>query len=267
MRINNNKLIILLAVAALVGGCNKNKEQDQSVVTRDLVFESFTYDLVGKSDRSEVMDSDTTQYFRFFGQGVLPKDIGDTDIKHLRDTLMKISGLVPDRSGAPTPLLANNVQLTDLPSGEADLNGEVNTSLTTTLVTPRAVVWKNFTETYSEFSAHPNSSTIYINFCMNDGKILQLYDLFRPGYQLKLRELIRQRVMDKKLDLLVRRDEIEIPREFAITSQGLIFSFDPYDIAPYSAGTIEVEVDLESIRPMLSRRGEYILSGIMPPAE
>lgn len=263
---HNNKLIIFIAAAALLGACNKKKEQEQ-VATRDLVFESFTYDLVGKAEPNDTTPCDTVQYFRFFGQGVLPKDIGDTDIRHLRDTLMKISGLVADKSGAPTPQLAANVSLTDLPSGMADLNGEVNSTLMTTLVTPRAVVWKNQTETYSEFSAHPNTSTIYINFCMHDGKILQLYDIFRPGYQLKLRDLIRQGVLEKKLDLLVPVNEIEIPREFAVTSQGLIFSFDPYDIAPYSAGTIEVEVPLELIRDLLSRRGEYILTGIMPPAD
>lgn len=255
----------MIAALFMIASCGKKKEEEP-VKTRDLVFESFTYDLVGKGVYPDSLWADSTVYIRFMGQGVIPKDIGDTDIKHLRDTLLKLSGLTIE-GGITEPLLPQGMELTDLPTGETDLNGEIHTSLSTTLMTPRAVVWKNQIYTYAEMSPHGNCATKYINFCMTDGKILHLYELMKPGYQLRLRDIIRKKIQEKNLELLVNINEIEIPKEFAITSQGLIFSFDPYDIAPYAEGTIEVEVDLDSLQDMLSRRGEYILTGIMPPAD
>lgn len=261
------KAYAIFLIPLFLFGCNTNKKNEENkIITRDLVFESFTYDLVGKNSNIDttLYPGMTSEYLRFIGQGVLPKDIGDTDIRHLRDSLLRISNLTIDKSGATIPMLADGVALSDLPSGEVDLNGEVNTSLSTTLVTPRVVVWKNNTYSYSAGNAHGNTSTTYINFCMNDGQILKIYNLFSPGYQLKLRKMIRDKILEKKLELYIPISEVEIPSQFAITSQGVIFSYDPYEIAPYSAGTVEVELSLDELNDILSPKGKYLLTGVIP---
>ncbi len=57
-------------------------------------------------------------------------------------------------------------------------------------------------------------------------------------------------------------DQIGIPAQFGLTSKGIIFSYDPYQIAPYSEGTIQVELSAGELSDILSPHGLYILLGI-----
>jgi hypothetical protein len=46
-------------------------------------------------------------------------------------------------------------------------------------------------------------------------------------------------------------DTVEIPDNFFLDSQGLGFHWDPYEIAPYSTGPIEIILPIEEIRNLL----------------
>ena len=82
-----------------------------------------------------------------------------------------------------------------------------------------------------------------------------------PGYEEKLTAVLREKVKEENIQLLVKPEELEIPKAFAITSDGLLFSFNPYSIAPYSEGIIKIDVPIDDILDILSKEGMFILTG------
>ena len=56
------------------------------------------------------------------------------------------------------------------------------------------------------------------------------------GYEKELLSLIRKKIADAKVDLTVDIDEVGMPSEFEVTSNGLNFLYGIYEIAPYSEG-------------------------------
>ena len=256
--------IAVMASLALSGtSCttDKNSDNNESVSSRDIKFESYTYDYIGEFTGSDTLEAPGGKLVRFIGQGILPQDIGDTDVNALRETLLNMAG-VRITDGNAKPVLPDSMQLTDLPASETEACGETVSTLTTTLVTPRAVVWENMNYAYACLAAHGNSSTKYVNFCLTDGKVISLGDLFKKDYKDTLLQLIRDKIKNDGYDLLVPVDQIGIPAQFGLTSKGIIFSYDPYQIAPYSEGTIQVELSAGELSDILSPHGLYILLGI-----
>ena len=264
------KKTILFALAASItlagAGCSRNeKEKEKNLAeetsSRDIKFESYTYDLIGEFTGNDTIPVEGSRLTRFIGQGVLPQDIGDTDIHKLRETLINLSG-IHFEDGNAEPILPDSVRITDLAANDTDACAECISTLTTTLVTPRAIVWENVNYAYACRAAHGNTTTKYVNFCLDDGKIVSLSALFKKNYRETLLNLIRNKIKDADYQLLVPIDQVEIPSQFGLTSKGIIFSYDPYQIAPYSEGTIQVELSAGELYDILNAHGLYILLGI-----
>lgn len=260
------KKVFIFAMATIFAtGCiscrPKDKDVNEGSSSHDIKFESYTYDLIGEYFGADSIDAPGGRLVRYIGQGVLPQDIGDTDINNLRDTLLHITG-VRFVDGTPEPALPDSVRISDLASTDTEACGEYISTLTTTLVTPRAIVWENNSYAYPCHAAHGNTTTKYINFCLTDGKIIALKDLLKPDYQKHLQNIIRKKLKAGGYDLLIPLDQIDVPAQFGLTSKGIIFSYDPYQIAPYSEGTIQVEVSAGELVDILNRHGQYILLGI-----
>ncbi|MCX7833785.1 MAG: DUF3298 and DUF4163 domain-containing protein [Ignavibacteria bacterium] len=113
--------------------------------------------------------------------------------------------------------------------------------------------------------AHPNTMFRYINFDRKTGKVISLNDIFTVGFESKLNTIldrvIRQNYMLKPEDDLrdkvgLFENKIEFNNNFAITKHGIKFYYNPYEIAPYSVGFIELIVPysaLEEILPLNSK--------------
>lgn len=261
------KKILYLTVATLsIFACScsekKSETKPDETQTRNIVFESYSYDQIGEYSSQDSIPEPGGKYIRFIGQGVLPQDIGDTDIKHLRDTLIKISNLSLNEDNKPIPDMPTHIEPTDLLASDTEACGEVVSTLTTTLVNPRVVVWENLIYSYACGAAHGNQSTIFINFSMSDGKILTLNDLFKPNYRKPLTEMVRAKLKESSHNFLTPINEISLSDEFAITSKGLMFNYDQYEIAPYSEGAIQVELSSGELSEILSPEGLYILTGL-----
>lgn len=108
--------------------------------------------------------------------------------------------------------------------------------------------------------AHPIHFKYFFNFDGENGKRLTLADLFKPGYEKELTELLTRRAMTLENVSLKSKLSCEpAPTEnFIVESDGILFYFNPYDIAPYSRGPISLKL----------RYGELsrILKGTVPSA-
>ena len=255
-------MIVIPAVSFIACGSKDAKKVGKiSDESRDIQFESYTFDLVGEYYGEDSISTPGGRLTRFTGDGVLPQDIGNMDIHNLRETLIKMAG-IRFTDGSAEPVLPDSTRITDLIASDTVACGEYISRLSTTLVTPRAIVWENECYAYACMAAHGNSSTKFLNFCLTDGKIISLADLLKPGYEKELQTLIQKKLSDSGHELLVPLKDVKIPEEFGLTSKGLIFSYDPYQIAPYSEGTIQVELSDNYIWNLLSSHGKYILLGI-----
>jgi hypothetical protein len=85
----------------------------------------------------------------------------------------------------------------------------------------------------------------------------------KPGYEKQLVKLVRKAVKETDIPLMVELNEVEIPEQFSITPKGVQFTYNPYEIAPYAAGVISVEIATEALTEaaLLSEQGSYLLTG------
>lgn len=246
------------------GGEKKSANVDVNNIDRDIKFESFTFDLIGEITHEEdSIPEEGWRYIRYIAQGVVPQDTGADNIKQLRDTLLKIASVRFLDSTTPEPDIDDSIRITDIQPSDINACGEEISNLSTTLVTPRAVVWECKSYSYPCGAAHGYTTTTYINYSINDGKILEYPDLMIAGYEKPLAKLIQDKIKEKNIQLLTSLSEINVPDEFELTPSGIIFSYDPYFIAPYSEGTVQIELSAYELEEILSTEGKYILLGII----
>ncbi len=171
-----------MALFSCAGGGKADEKGSNSEINRDIKFESYSFDMIGKYVGSDTIPLEGSRYIRFIAQGVLPQDVGANNVSLLRDTLLKLARVSFNESNFAEPLLNDSVQLVNIQPSEANACGEVVSNLSTTLMTPRAIVWQNKLYSYPYGAAHRYTSTNYINYSMNDGKILEYEDLMIPGF-------------------------------------------------------------------------------------
>jgi hypothetical protein len=152
----------------------------------------------------------------------------------------------------------------DMPS--AVMDWDYTETITTAFPAPDIVVIDR-SKTYYTGGAHGMWTTQYFTIDTGSCFRLSIGDLIADSG----RSLLRQRIEDELRILgeveageplstgLFFMDTVEIPDNFFITQGGLGFHWDPYEIAPYVAGSIEVIIPLERLQDILSQRGLSLL--------
>jgi len=113
---------------------------------------------------------------------------------------------------------------------------------------------------------HPRSTTKTINYALDSGRIINLGDVFRPdsGYLEALSTyciealMQRSRVTDLSNREWVERGaaaKAENFRNWNIGRDGLIFTFNEYQVAPYAAGSFEVTIPYARLVPVIRKNG------------
>lgn len=113
---------------------------------------------------------------------------------------------------------------------------------------------------YYEGGAHGIIQHIVMNFDNKTGKQLTLADVFAPGYEQKLTEMLSEKLMEQtgtsKLDELRQQGYLYVmdmfaTENFALGKDGITFIYNPYEIAPYDKGMIELVIDYEQCNEIL----------------
>lgn len=236
----------------------------------DLAFTTFqrsaTYSLVG-SAADFLCDKDVQFYDSV--SIVMPLRVASADITALCDS---ICAYAFDSKPGTSVMAAAATWMRTRPSeggykavsayaedattlGEASVNGFVYT------LTPSLLVYCVHSESLEPGAAHGMSSTRYINFGYSAESTLQgvitLHDLFSTKGLKNLPRIIGDRASE--LFSAIGSTDVEgLPENgnFYINSLGeIVFSYQPYEIASYAQGNIEITFEPYELVDLLSLKG------------
>lgn len=192
---------------------------------------------------------------------VWPEEIGQQDFKAMRDSLISLTfGAAPETSFANA---AKEYLTSPLQNFYADMSGNVpeyqtvsyneaisaagnnEQTLTSevTLLTPDLLVVKATNYIYYYHAAHGMTSVAYLNYSIKNHQILDASNLFKPGNDTAILDLINNAAKAKYSEEGELFEEpISTYANFKVTGDEIVFVYQPYEVAPYSTGIVEVPV-------------------------
>lgn len=105
--------------------------------------------------------------------------------------------------------------------------------------------------------AHGNYFQEYMIWDQEACRQVKLQDLFKTGSQKAIKKLLTENILEKykvddPLEILFEKD-FPISEDICITPEGICFQYDPYDIACYAAGSIELCLDYNDLMPYVTK--------------
>ncbi len=113
---------------------------------------------------------------------------------------------------------------------------------------------------YYEFTggAHGNYYSIGYNIRTSDGKVFGISDILKPNSLQALNEFCAEEIMNmfdanSLNEAGLFEDELNISedQDFYIIPNALVIQFDPYEVAPYAMGSIDVELEFSKIKNII----------------
>jgi hypothetical protein len=108
--------------------------------------------------------------------------------------------------------------------------------------------------------AHPNSMYLYLNYDLKTHKVVKLEPLLKPGSMPKL-NAIAEKIFRKNEGLaptapltngyFFEKDTFKLNDNFTITTTGLQFLYNPYEIKPYVSGRTVLTIPFSEIKDMI----------------
>lgn len=238
-------LAVVPLAATVIASCSSKGSRE------NVEFENYEYSYIAEETPKDTVEwTEGRQYWDCHGCGVMPLRIGDRDIKSLRDTLESIARVTFEK-GKAKPLLPEGYKEELIESNSREAGSEIVNNLTIDLVTPQVMVWQNYRYAYPAGAAHGLYSNTYINYSLKDGVVITRDKLFKPGSEAALAQMIRTQLAERD-DLIVPLEEVKVPDNFRLTTDGVTFVFGLYAIAPYSSGEISVPLNSYSLREVLT---------------
>ncbi|MGB1207338.1 MAG: DUF3298 and DUF4163 domain-containing protein [Chitinophagales bacterium] len=110
--------------------------------------------------------------------------------------------------------------------------------------------------------AHPNYMSKNFNFDLNNGKVIQLTDIFEDNYKVVLEKLAEKELRMQQdippnapLTDFLFETELKLNENFYLTLESITFIYDPYEIAPYAFGTITLPIAFKDIKHIIKKDG------------
>lgn len=237
-------------------GADEGQEKDMSVE-----FTTYKYSQIAEVVGADSLEIPGWKYSAVTGEGVLPEKVGKSDITALRDSLERLAD-VTFTSGKSVEARVDTTmyRMTNLPDS-TEACGSAFNQLSVIRMNPRIIVWKDYAGGSICMSAHGTYSTTYVNYDVAANKILSVADLMKPGYEEKLAGILRDQLKSQGTQLLVPLNEVNIPKNFTITDDGIMFMWALYEIAPYAAGEISVEVPGYQLQDILNSEAYSLIYG------
>ena len=113
--------------------------------------------------------------------------------------------------------------------------------------------------------AHGLEQLLTLNFDKTTGKTITLDDVMVTGYQMRLNELLQKALLEKAdcKDINELHDkgylfsmEMYPSSNFVLGKDGVTFIYNPYEIAPYALGRIELTLSYSTLEPIMKKNKE-----------
>jgi len=129
------------------------------------------------------------------------------------------------------------------------------------LNTPYFMTFKVYEREFTG-GAHANSSMRFFNVNMENGKLVNLDDVFVEDYRdslLSVAEVAFKQALSLPVDTNLAQTNFEfpqgtyrLPEHFSLQTQTIGFHYNPYDLGPFSMGRVSFEIEYERILPILN---------------
>ncbi len=109
-------------------------------------------------------------------------------------------------------------------------------------------------DNYYEFfgGAHGLNWIKYYNIDVNQNRLLTITDIFKDTTSLP--DMIYKKLSSKNIVLFVTKYSTHISKNFYIRGSQITFVYNPYEVAPYTAGIVEVSFKFKEIKPYLRQQ-------------
>ena len=119
--------------------------------------------------------------------------------------------------------------------------------------------WENYLLSYYSYrgGAHGIQTVSQLVFFHKTGELLTEEDLFKPGYEEPVAQLLREAVEkemmaeDAELLPLVEMESVVPNGNFSVGEAGVQWIFQPYEAGPYALGLVMGTVSWEKLKPYL----------------
>jgi hypothetical protein len=188
-----------------------------------------------------------------------------------------ITSQTPQLTGSDDPRVAAfNQRLDELVTKEVDIwrqsflqntaptvNNGSTLDVTYALLSQIGDIWsfKFDSSFYSDGAAHPGLNSLTLNYDLDQGRELTLPDLFLPNTNYLeaiskycIAELSKQPFFDSSFSSGAQPTP-ENYRNWNITPDGLMITFDEYQVAPYAAGPQKVVVPYRELQALINPQG------------
>ncbi len=263
------KIILYALIVLILGACSK---QEQTFQTEQITFEETTYltdeqqdslHLLFTIEYPTLLSSDSA--LQPIQTDIISKLVGERYAQlPLQDALAQYADM------CETEYLNNNKMLAELALIEETELGEDTHIFFCEVQIYNARVERMQANILSygieqyiyTGGAHGVNNRFFYNYDATTGTLINESDLFTPNYQETLTILLRQNFMIQHTDAQTEEDLYQsdydidkiIPNNnFYLTETGLVYLFNPYEIAPYAYGETEVTLNKELIEPLLQK--------------
>lgn len=108
---------------------------------------------------------------------------------------------------------------------------------------------------YSMGAAHGLPEYKVMNFDLKSGDRIMLSDVFKYGYRARLKAIAKRRFIEQNGNegwwFIYGDQPFDLPEVFSINQKGITFTYQPYEIGPYAAGTPVVFISKKEIKFLL----------------
>lgn len=252
----------ILAATILAGGCSHKSDKDAASAASE-ISELSVSEVFKKADRSYmvVYDGDTA----WLDQSTTlqwPLTIGDADLTPLQDSILRYAyagAAVPGDPDKSILAYLANTQIDDslatvtrvdsIPGGKDELRSWFNNVSASVMELDGSIITYQVSTSSYMGGAHPNSYSVPFTYDLRSGKVLTMDNMFRPATGDSIMAVIatalarQYEVSPANLSRAgIFVSQLTFPGSPYLTSDAVVFHYNPYDIAPYSMGPIDVTV-------------------------
>lgn len=264
-----NTTLLSIAGAMMIGAAlfsleSCNKQIDPNTIAFNRIDANESFRAIGSAEEYE---SDSDLCIKCKAELLMPTAIYEHDIKALQDSIYSyaLDTTSHDIATLTLPALRRQAEnmgfaITDT-TACAEYDGYFSTYGNIVNLTPTFMSYGVTNSTYYPRAAHGMYSSRYINYDLTDGKIISLEDILtEEGFE-KIIDFIREaseykgvRLLDSEINSLPANNNFYINNELQ-----LVFVYQPYEIAPYSEGIINIPINIYMISDLITPYGANLL--------